>query len=33
MNYTVTARVAMLTSVNYNAKNGIYVPLNDNNMV
>lgn len=33
MNYTVTARVAMLTSANYNAKNGIYVPLNDNNMV
>lgn len=33
MNYTVTARVAMLTSTNYNAKNGIYVPLNNNNMV
>lgn len=33
MNHTVTARVAMLTSANYNAKKGIYVPLNDNNMV
>lgn len=29
----VIARAALLTSANYNVKKGIYVQLNDNNMV
>lgn len=33
MNHTVTARVAMLTSANYDAKNGIFVSLNNHETV